>query len=213
MTEYIKKTLHNFHQVIWLTTLLIGHDGFIAGGCFKDVLMGKKPKDVDIFFNHAKDYEVALKHFRDECKEGKIWSESYKSKKVQAFYNKKLDVTVELISSYYADPDDTLASFDFTITKMALYGVDPDSIDGQPTIHNKFNLLYHETFFEDLFMKRLVIDDELEFPVSSFKRSYKYQKYGYTMCRESNVKMLKAIRELTEINDEELGASLYFGKD
>ena len=45
----------------------------------------------------------------------------------------------------------------------------------------EYKLLYHEKFFEHLHMKRLVIDENIPFPVSTWERSYKY-KGMVTIC-------------------------------
>lgn len=52
----------------------------------------------------------------------------------------------------------------------------------------EYKLLYHEKFFEHLHMKRLVIDENIPFPVSTWERSYRYKGYGYNMCRETKKK-------------------------
>lgn len=58
----------------------------------------------------------------------------------------------------------------------------------------EYKLLYHEKFFEHLHMKRLVIDENIPFPVSTWERSYRYKGYGYNMCRETKKKLLQAIK-------------------
>lgn len=59
---------------------------------------------------------------------------------------------------------------------------------------------------EHLHMKRLVIDENIPFPVSTWERSYRYKGYGYNMCRETKKKLLQAIKG---INVEEEDVSLY----
>lgn len=70
----------------------------------------------------------------------------------------------------------------------------------------EYKLLYHERFFEHLHMKRLVIDENIPFPVSTWERSYKYKGYGYNMCRETKKKLLQALKG---VNVEEEDVSLY----
>ena len=77
----------------------------------------------------------------------------------------------------------------------------------------QFEVMYHEDYFEHLQMKRLVIDDGIPFPVSTFNRSYKYQSYGYGLCKESKIKLITSLREIDVLNEDELGKSLYEGKD
>lgn len=77
---------------------------------------------------------------------------------------------------------------------------------GLPIVAYEYKLLYHEKFFEHLHMKRLVIDENIPFPVSTWERSYRYKGYGYNMCRETKKKLLQAIKG---VNVEEEDVSLY----
>lgn len=56
MNNFIIDTPDNFWQIRWLDKYMEGHKGFIAGGCFKNILSGEKVKDIDIFF------EIAVKN-------------------------------------------------------------------------------------------------------------------------------------------------------
>ncbi len=49
-TSYKENTPDNFWQIRWLDRYMEGHNGFIAGGCFKNILSGERVKDIDIFF-------------------------------------------------------------------------------------------------------------------------------------------------------------------
>ena len=77
-------------------------------------------------------------------------------------------------------------------------------------------MAFQEEFFEHLHTKRLVIDDDLPYPVSTFNRMMKYAKYGYQPCRETKIRMITALAELA-IDDkdfeEQLGKSFYEGMD
>lgn len=79
-------------------------------------------------------------------------------------------------------------------------------IDDTDIVGYEYKLLYHEKFFEHLHMKRLVIDENIPFPVSTWERSYRYKGYGYNMCRETKKKLLQAIKS---VNVEEEDVSLY----
>lgn len=48
MNNFIIDTPDNFWQIRWLDKYMEGHKGFIAGGCFKNILSGEKVKDIDI---------------------------------------------------------------------------------------------------------------------------------------------------------------------
>lgn len=40
----------NFWMLNWLDEFMVGHRGFICGGCFKNIFNKEKVKDLDIFF-------------------------------------------------------------------------------------------------------------------------------------------------------------------
>lgn len=42
--------IFNFRQLFFLDKFLIGHNGFIAGGCFKNIFNKEKVNDIDIYF-------------------------------------------------------------------------------------------------------------------------------------------------------------------
>jgi hypothetical protein len=95
------------------------------------------------------------------------------------------------------------SNFDFTITKFSLYSFE----ENQETM---FNVVFVDTFFEDLSTNKLVIDDKLLFPVSTFERSYRYRDYGFGLCKESKSKLLEALKTA---NTDDLSNDLYFGID
>lgn len=43
-TSYKENTPDNFWQIRWLDRYMEGHNGFIAGGCFKNILSGERVK-------------------------------------------------------------------------------------------------------------------------------------------------------------------------
>ncbi len=48
MAEYTTSELvMNYPQIMFLKEFLVGHPGFIAGGCFRAIFTGSKPTDVD----------------------------------------------------------------------------------------------------------------------------------------------------------------------
>lgn len=191
---------------------MIGHDGFVAGGCFKNIFNNEKINDIDMFFESKEDFEKAVSYFRNLIKENPDeYKKSYENKKVWAVYSKKDKVRVELIRSVFGRPEDIIADFDFSITKFAYYR-NYENIDEDDYLSH-LEVVYHEDYFEHLQMKRLVLDDDIPFPISTFNRSYKYNSYGYNLCKESKIKLIEAIHELQNIDSDELGKSLYEGKD
>lgn len=198
----------NFRKLFFLEKYMAGHHGYIAGGCFKNIFTNSKIKDVDIFFRTKVDFENAVEIFKEKIDvEPDHWKQGYKSDKVWSVIDLIGKIRLELNRSEFGEPIKILQSFDFTITKFAYYSFLNDEED------NEFEVIFQKDYFEHLQTKRLVLDDTIPFPVSTFNRSYRYQKYGYGLCRESKVKLLNAIHDLPVLNDEELGLSLYDGKD
>lgn len=179
---------------------MTGHKGFIAGGCFKDLLMDRHIKDVDVFFKSKEDYETSV----EMLKVDRNYTESYSSENVQAFRHND-GTTIECVKSVFGAPDEVLRNFDFTITKFAYYKEVDD-------ILVEYKALYHPQFFEHLHLKRLVIDDAIPFPMSTYNRTYKYAKYGFNPCTETKVKIAKAIAKLQE-DQITVPENLYNGVD
>lgn len=200
MTGYIIKDAIEYRQLNILDQFLEGHNGFIAGGCFKNIFNNEKVKDVDVFFRNKRDYENAVDYYTN--KEDNIIRKSYSNANVCAFYHRPSGIRIELVKSVFGEPEDVLDNFDFTITKVARYISD-----------NEHKVALHPEFFEHLHLNKLVIDDKLIFPVSTLERMIRYIAYGYLPCRETKVKLLTTINDLREINNNELSKSLYMGID
>ena len=225
--SYIELNVDNFFKLRWLEKYLKGHNGYICGGCFKNALTDTKVKDIDIFFQTEEDWHAACKYFEARCtncgnvecfdemievvlESEKIYVFKYENSKVKAFTDKTTGITVELCRAVFGDVKDILNEFDFTVTKFAYYKeLVEDDEKGQ---HWEYKMICIDTFFEHLFMKRLVLDNKIKFPVSTFERSLRYTRYGYGLCRESKMKLIKELRNLPE--DAELSNnSLYDGMD
>lgn len=204
-----------------LNIYMIGHNGFVAGGCFKNLFNGEKVKDIDMFFRSKEDYLNALDVFsKDE-----EYRKYYDNKKVQAFVNKHTGVVVELIKYKFGEPEEVIKDFDFTITKVAyinnyktedemedLIGELDTDDDIEDFLHESYFLI-HNDFFEHLHTKRLVVDDKMVLPINSYERLFRYGKYGFFPCRETKLKIIRAIRDLDDFDDELLSRGLYDGMD
>lgn len=204
---YVESRPDNFLALRFLDRYMQGHKGFIAGGCFKNILSKEPVKDIDIFFERREDFDEAVENFNDLIlneKDG--WKFKYRNEKVCAFQQTGSKIWVELVESTFGTPEEILDKFDFTVSKFAYY----KSINDDASI--EYSLLYHKDFFEHLHQKRLVIDKDIPFPVSTWERSYKYKGYGFSLCRESKKKLLAAIRQTTE-DDEGLSLYLQAGWD
>lgn len=209
--DFIKsEEIRNYPQIRFMKEFLIGHPGFIAGGCFKSAFSGEKPHDLDMFFKDMTEYTDAVRYFDGEKDD---YERGYQNKNVESFIHKKTGIRIECVKKVFGTLEQIISNFDFTITKFAFYvEVEPPE-DEDDSWHYIDCVIYHPNFFEHLLMKRLVVDDKLPYPVSSFHRTYKYAASGFLPCRETKLKLIRALQELPEVKDSDLANSFYEGVD
>lgn len=230
----IKQERDNFWLLNWLDEFMTGHKGFICGGCFKNIFNHEKVKDIDIFFKSRTDYDEAVQYFDSQSRgyEGKdkgneIYSFYYENDNVKAYKHIEKNITIELCCKIFGTAEEILNNFDFTVTKFAYYkeevedetgaevlpfDIEPTEPKEKPQTHIEYKILHDDKFFEHLHLKRLVTDNKISYPMSTFERMLRYAKYGYFPCRETKMKIIKALRELSE-QQVELSESLYDGMD
>lgn len=224
----IKESKDNYWMIHWLDEFMVGHKGFICGGCFKNIFNKEKVKDLDIFFQSKEDFEEAVEYY--DKKTVGYWVDDnrltedeaeykflYENKNVKAYIHKETGIRIELCCKIFGTAEEILNQFDFTVTKFAYYKEEVEDettnpFDGQKETHIEYKVLVHDKFFEHLHMKRLVIDDNIPFPMSTFERAFRYAKYGYLPCKETKMKLARAIKDLSD-EQIELSESLYDGMD
>lgn len=234
---FVKESKDNYWMLNWLDQFMIGHKGFICGGCFKNIFNKEKVKDLDIFFSNRADFEEAIEYYDrqtagysedgvNEVNEDEAeYRFLYENVNVKAYVHKKTGIRLELCCKIFGTAEDILNQFDFTITKFAYYkeevedgtGAEVENpfeneSDKKSSTHIEYKILVHDKFFEHLHMKRLVTDDKILFPMSTFERAFRYARYGYFPCKETKMKMARAIKELSD-EQLEVSASLYDGMD
>jgi hypothetical protein len=212
MGEFVQREIENFYNLKWLDAYMIGHKGFIAGGCFKNIFNNEKVKDIDIFFESKKDYQDA-KSYYDEDDDYYFY---YGNKKVVSYKHKKSGISIELIKSTFGKPEEILDQFDFSIAKFTYYKTETEEysegIDDKEEKAIEYKIIHHRDFFEHLMLKRLVVGQDITFPNSTFERMIRYIKYGYSPCRETKMNIITAIKMNDNPNDV-FSESLYFGMD
>lgn len=238
----VKESRDNYWMLNWLDQFMVGHKGFICGGCFKNIFNKEKVKDLDIFFHSKTDFDDAVEYY--DSKTAGYWIDGdpdneldedkaeykflYENANVKAYIHKKTGVRIELCCKIFGTVEDILNQFDFTIVKFAYYKEEVEDetdtevedpfeeefieIDEDISTHIEYKILVHNKFFEHLHMKRLVTDDKILFPMSTFERAFRYAKYGYFPCKETKMKMARAIKELPD-EQLEVSESLYDGMD
>ena len=232
----VKQERENFWMLNWMDKFMVGHKGFICGGCFKNVFNREKVKDIDIFFEKSADYEDAVAYFdsmtpgyNGDDKRNEEYYFCYENDNVKAYKHMEDGIRVELCCKIFGTAEEVLKKFDFTVVKFAYFKEEvmddgdldePFEDDYLPAIyeedkkksHIEYKILMDDKFFEHIHLKRLVIDDEIPYPMSTLERMFRYAKYGYFPCRETKMKIVRALRELDE-RKVELSESLYDGMD
>lgn len=232
----IKQERDNFWMLNWLDEFMVGHKGFICGGCFKNIFNREKVKDLDIFFKSRTDFYEAVAYFDSQTpgyegddKRAEAYTFCYENENVKAYKHIEKGITIELCCKIFGTAEEILNRFDFTITKFAYYKeevedesgatveydpfeVEPVEPEKKPKTHTEYKIVHDDRFFEHLHLKRLVTDNEIPFPMSTFERMLRYAKYGYFPCKETKLKIIKALREISE-QQVELSESLYDGMD
>lgn len=92
MNNFVIDTPDNFWQIRWLDKYMEGHKGFIAGGCFKNILSGERVKD-----------KISLMTEEEQQKEVAVWGENMNLMKdcslektdEDLYYNTEWDYTCE----------------------------------------------------------------------------------------------------------------------
>jgi len=204
MQNFIEKQPLEFNKIRFLDIYMSNHKGFIAGGCFKNIFQNQKIKDVDIFFNSEIDFTEANIYY----KSNEDYVFSYENKNTVSYKNKKTNVRIELIRNTYGTPQEIISKFDFSITKFCY--AKKQVKDDENNTKTEYFVLMIDTFFEHLVNKKLVLEKEILYPISTFERSYRYNRYGFGLCKESKQNLIESLKV---VNIEDISNELYFGID
>ena len=161
---------------------------YVAGGCFKDIFENKRPKDIDLFFKNLTEYQTAL----DKIRSNNRFVFKNNTESTITFYDKITGFNIQLISKcFFENETKLLEDFDFTICRFCIfkdrYGL---------------NVLRDIDYFTDLKDKRLSIAGDINTPIGTFKRAFKYSKYGFDITEESLKALGISIVQLDEDNEE-----------
>lgn len=228
----------NYWMLNWLDKFMVGHKGFICGGCFKNIFSKEKVKDLDIFFESEEDWADAVDYFdsmtpgyEGDDKRIEKYYFSYQNPNVKAYKHQESGIRIELCRKIFGTAEQILNQFDFTITKFAYYKVEVEDETGaevefefdpfelepvlpekKPETHIEYKVMMDDKFFEHLHLHRLVADNAIPYPMSTYDRMFKYAKYGFFPCKETKMKVIQAIHQLPK-EQLKLSESLYDGMD
>lgn len=187
MIKQLIKYTPDYSRYSFLEKYIKEFDCFVAGGCFKDLIVEKVPKDIDLFF---KSYDFA-KQAISKAKTDPNYKFIRESGGVAEFLDKDTRFHIQIIKNHtFNTPEETLDNFDFTVSKFLMFEEEGGEI----------KTLRHEDFFDDLSDKRLVLE-KVTCPVHTLLRIIRYSKYGFNCEDEDVINILIQISEEVEIDD------------
>lgn len=161
--------------------LLIEQNAFIAGGALTSVLTNKNINDFDIYFRTEKECEKTIDYFNHNCNFICIIATDN-----AVTFKRSNGTVIQLIQAPHLINEciyDTISSFDFTIN-MAAYDLMSDMI------------ITDNNFYKDNMARRLVFNEDTNYPIVSLHRAIKYIYRGYNLSGYEQVKIALAINNL-----------------
>lgn len=191
MSDFIEQAvteIQDYEKIKFLEYYVKEFDCYVSGGCFKDLLENKRPKDIDLFFKDMDGYERAL----NLIKGSERFELVRETETSNTFYDNVVNLNIQLIKAYtFESVLNLLNDFDFIVTRCALY-----LKDGQLTI------LKDKDFNYDLSHKTLRFGRDLTAPVSTFLRVFRYIDYGFKITDDSIRNLGVSLVELDPDNEE-----------
>lgn len=195
-----------FKNLSFLEEYLYGHNGFIAGGCFKDIFTGNKLKDIDLFFKNEEDYKDARRFYMHVN-----WEIVYENPNAISFKHPDKDVRIELIKRCFGTPEYIMSQFDFSVCKFAYMKTASSGFGFGETrvVENNYEVMFYGNYFEDLTLRKIIFDNEILTPTQSFDRVLRYTSYGFIIDKEEKLKLLNSLIKLDSVTEEDLNDDGY----
>jgi len=181
-SDYIVRDASQFEELRLLNPYINENQGFIAGGVFKDLFLNKNFRDIDVFFMEQQNFHNEI----IKLNESEEFLKKYENVNAIGFEEKSTKIRVDCVRKCFGNPTEILNSFDFSVSKFALF----------KDVNKKLKVIYHPYFFEDLITKKLRIDSEYKDPIAQFSRILKYSRYGFKIDKTDQIKLLHLINKL-----------------
>lgn len=176
----LDNAVERYGKIILTELKEAGVNCWLAGGALRDYFMGVKIKtDYDLFFPSEVEYDKAKVYFK--AKDCTVKWESDNGMKV--VYNGK---TFDLVKKYFANPQETIDAFDFTVS---MFAVDTEKVYSG------------ETTFIDLAKRQLMIN-KITYPASTMSRAFRYYKKGFSMCLGEMKKLVESIQDMPKLEKD-----------
>lgn len=176
--------------------LLKKHNGYVASGAITSVFTRKDINDLDLYFESTKDLDA----FISACKMDKRYLAKVDSENMPDVYKRSMkDMMMtyqttnaisflyckrkfQVIKKFTGRPEEIFDHFDFTINMGAWM---PDGV-----------FWLYKDFFEDLAKRRLMINVNTFYPISTVVRVFKYIRKGYTIAGTEILKIMLQVHSL-----------------
>lgn len=169
----------------------------IAGGALRDTFAGKTPRDYDVYFQS----EESLALFETFLGG---WDEVYEGLKSHAY--RKGDITLDLVNLRYGTAEEIIEGFDLSLSQAALSTTDWSP---QAPEDAKLFVVHREDYFQHLINGTLELGGKVPYPLNTLQRALRYQKYGFTMRRNSLRNLIILVRAWEPKEGEDLFGMLY----
>jgi hypothetical protein len=173
-SAHVAKILDNLPIEIKVQLQSYGHNLILAGGFPRDLIVGDKPSDIDLFtYNEANAKTLAEEYAKERGTNPRV----FKSK--NAFnVHEEGRLPVQWIFAVRFEQDQhwnppiytVTASFDFEMSKVAMYFTNGDWVTG-----------CSEAFYEDVESRLLSWDENCNRPLGSIKRMVKFLNRGWVI--------------------------------
>ncbi|MBO8169317.1 MAG: hypothetical protein H0Z35_09070 [Thermoanaerobacteraceae bacterium] len=170
----------------------------VAGGFIRAYYAGETPSDMDLYFETEECFAQAYEKLIEW-----EWKEVAFTDRAVTFV--KDGKTVQLIKYIFGIPQEIIEAFDFTVCAIAVNITADDAGE-------LWKEVMHDNFFEHLAGRVLVFTGS-PLPLASLKRAFKYVKRGYSICDENLVRIIEAINQAVNFEDEESVAKHMAGMD
>lgn len=173
-TEYHKQAILNYFEKVD-----VPEGVYLSGGALTSMFSGQPVHDLDVYFRSSEalsqfleNNELFIQSATDKALTCTIRTAQYSSVTIQCIY-----------FDYFEKAEDIFESFDFTVN-MAAFDFDTETF------------VFHDEFFKDLAMKKLVFNPKTCFPIVSMMRTQKYIKRGYTISNKDFRKIILEVNKL-----------------
>ena len=173
--------------------ILKTYNCIIAGGCINSLFTSSQINDIDIYFRSAKDFYY---FFNKIISRDTLCAFKYVTKKAITFCVRGNMYTFQAICiDYYENVYDIFKSFDFTVCMGAF----DFSIE---------DFILHEDFLRHNAQRKLHVNVDTKFPITSVLRLEKYKDRGYSYSKSEMLKLLMAVSNLNIITWEDVAEQI-----